>query len=154
MTLGEQQTESAAKAALKLLGEDERLAVLAWVDDRERAAGRRAATTATWLEGARTFGMYAGILLAIGTIAGTFGYMGGLFEHAPQGCPVCPEVVPCATPAALNWYPTLADRVGSSPRIPGVRYATTSKQECVAIGDATLCVPIRVPVDLPPQVTP
>lgn len=154
MTLGEQQTESAAKTALKLLGEDERQAVLAWVDDRERVARNYAATTATGMAGARAFGTYAGILLSIGAIAGTFGYMAGVFEHAPKGCPVCPEVVPCATPAALDWFPTFVDHPASSPRIPDVRYAETSKQQCVAIGDAVLCTPTRVPPAFPSQVTP
>lgn len=78
-------------------------------------------------------------------------YGAGAFERAPKGCP---EVIPCATSAALDWFPTLADRPASSPRIPDVRYAETSTQQCVAIGDAVLCAPTRVPSVLPPQVTP
>lgn len=152
MTLGEQQTANAAQAALKLLGEDERQAVLAWVDDRERAARDHAATTATGIAGARSFGLTAGTLLSVGAILGTFGYMAGLFEHAPKGCPVCPEVIPCATPATLSWQ-ELTTRYSSAP-LGTARYAATPKQECVSLGDATLCAPLRVPPTLPPQVTP
>jgi hypothetical protein len=152
VTLGEKQTEASAKAALKLLSEDDRIAVEAWIDDRERAARSTAAMTATGIEAAKNFGGASAILLVGGTILLSGLKACGAFEHAPPGCPVCPPVVECATPTALDWG-TLTTRYSSTP-LSSVRYAATKAQECVSLGDTTLCAPLRVPAALPPQVTP
>ena len=154
MTLGEQQIASAAGAALKHLDEDDRQAVLAWIDDKERAAQTHGAATAVGSAFATSFGMFAGIVSSIGAIFVTCAYLGGAFEHAPAGCPVCPAVTPCATLVPLDWRPGMADDATSHTLVPGVRYAETEKQQCVAIGDAVLCTPTRVPPALPPQVIP
>jgi len=141
MTLGEKQTEAAAKAALSLLGEDERIAVEAWIDDRERSARSHAATTATGIAGARTFGGVTGIAV-LGCLL-LYGF--GVFERPPKGCPVCPAPKECPPEReALTWrYVNGA-----------TRYASTATMECAAVGDVTMCAPVRTPPANPQQITP
>lgn len=155
MTPGEKHTETTAKAALKLLGDDERLAVEAWIDDRERTARSTAATTALQREAAETFGVIGALVLVGGAVIASLLYLAGVFEPSPEGCPVCPapKVCPvCATPTALEWQEVIP-RYSGAP-ITQTRYAVTGKQECVSLGDTILCAPLRTPAALPPQVSP
>lgn len=155
MTPGEKHTEATAKAALRLLGDDERLAVEAWIDDRERVARSTAATTALQRESASVFGVVSAVVLTGGAVVACLLYLAGVFEPPPEGCPVCPapKACPvCETPSALEWR-EVVPRYDSVP-LAQTRYAITKKQECVSLGDTTLCAPLRTPAALPPQVSP
>jgi len=150
MTPGEQHTADTAQAAIKLLDEEGRTAVLAWVDDRERAAR---------LEGARNAATLAYIIVALRITGAVFGaflaafLVFSLLFGKPKGYDrVCPEPLACevcATPVGLEWE-TIMPR-NNNRYLDTVHYADAGAQECVAVGDAVLCAPKRVPATAPPQ---